>query len=167
MTVSVPTTAPWGRRLRRPRVFLASILAAAIVAACEPTGPPPGVATPPPSAPGSGGSAVSAAPSAPAASGLVAGTPVVTMDGPTVNILGLGNGITPVFDLPPGTAQMTVDPCTTTTVIPFVTVFDADDNQLGLVVEPSYTMRNLEGGGYYLSISTNPNCTWAVEIVPG
>jgi len=89
------------------------------------------------------------------------------MDGTTVQIVGLATGVTPVFDLPAGTAQMTVQPCSATTVIPFVTVFDADDNQLGLVVEPDYTMRNLEGGGYYLSISTNPTCTWAVEIVPG
>ena len=137
------------------------ILAAIVLAACEPTLPPGAVPTT--AAPASGG------PTAAASDGPtpVAGSPTVTVDGGKVSILGLGSGNTPEFELPAGEADMVVGPCRSNQVSPFVTLFDADDNRLGIIVDPTYRLRNLAGGGYYFSIATNPDCIWSIEITPG
>ena len=137
--------------VRGSSVFLAGILLIALAAACEPTTPPPGAGT--------------AAPSA-VASGPPAGTSTVTVSGATIQIIGTGNGTTAEFALPAGEAQMTVSTCASNGVIPFVTLYDAKDNKLGLIVDAQYTMRSLLGGGYYLGVAANPDCVWTITIVP-
>ena len=129
-----------------------ALLAAASAAACEPTTPPPGAGT--------------AAPSAAASVGPAAGTSTVTMTGANVQIVGAGNGNTDEFDLAAGTAEMTVSTCPSNQVIPFVTLYDADDNKLGLIVDAVYQVRNLAGGKYYLAVAANPDCVWTITLTP-
>lgn len=136
-------------------------LAAFVLAACEPTLPPGAVPTTVPPASGEPTAVASDGPTP------VAGSPTVTVDGGQVSILGLGSGNTPEFELPAGEADMVVGPCRSNQVSPFVTLFDADDNRLGIIVDPTYRLRNLAGGGYYFSIATNPDCIWSIEITPG
>ncbi len=136
-------------------------LVLATVVACEPSTPAGFTASAPPA----GGTASGA----PAASGpvLVAGKPTVTTDGGKVTVAGLGAGKTPDFDLPAGSAEMTVTPCAANQVIPFVTLYDAKDNKLGIIVEPTYKLTNLAGGSYYLDVAANPACVWSILISPG
>jgi hypothetical protein len=141
---------------------LVLVLALTLVAACEPTAPPGFTATPAPSA--SGPAATGSAPSGPSP---IAGKPSVTVNGTTVQIVGLGNGRSPEFELPAGSGQMTVSVCASNQVIPFVTLYDGDDNKLGIIVEPTYTLTALAGGLYYVDVSSNPDCVWTIEIVPG
>ena len=129
-----------------------ALLAAASIAACEPTAPPPGAGT--------------AAPSGAASAGPAAGTSTVTMTGGNVQIVGAGNGNTDEFDLAAGTAEMTVSTCPSNQVIPFVTLYDADDNKLGLIVDAIYQVRNLAGGRYYLAVAANPDCVWTITLTP-
>jgi hypothetical protein len=132
------------------------------VLACEPSAPPGFTQSAAPGGPATGAPAGSAAgPSA------VAGKPTVTMDGTTVMAAGLGAGKTPDFDLPAGKAEMVVTPCASNKVNPFVTLFDAKDNKLAIVVDPTYTISNLAGGSYYLDVAANPGGVWGVEIKPG
>jgi hypothetical protein len=149
---------------RRPSRRLAACLTAALViAACQPTAPPGFTGPPlsvPPAATGSGATG----PTPP--TGPVAGEPVVTVEGGKVAISGLGNGVSPEFELAAGEATMTVSLCASSQVAPFVTLYDADDNKLGLIVESVYQMRNLAGGLYYVDVGTNPTCAWAIEIEP-
>ena len=56
--------------------------------------------------------------------------------------------------------------CPSNQVIPFVTLYDGDDNKLGLIVEPVYQMRDLEGGQYYLAVAANPDCVWTITLTP-
>ena len=135
------------------------VLALAAVAACQPSAPPGFTGSQAPGPPG-------ASLAAPDGSALVAGKPTVTTDGGKVTAVGLGSGKTPDFDLPAGTAAMVLTPCSNG-VNPFVTIYDTKDNKLGLVVDPTYTIRNLAGGGYYLDIATNAACVWQVVITPG
>lgn len=138
--------------VRRGSVVMAGILLVALAVACEPTTPPPGAGSAPPSV---------------AVSGPPAGTSTITVSGTTVQIIGTGNGTTAEFALPAGEAQMTVSICASNGVIPFVTLYDAKDNKLGLIVDAEYTMRALLGGGYYLAVAANPDCVWTITLVPG
>jgi hypothetical protein len=133
---------------------LALALALAVIAAvaCEPTAPPPGAGTAPPSAAGSVGPAP--------------GTSTVTVTGGVVQIVGAGNGNTDEFDLAAGNAEMTVSTCPSNQVIPFVTLYDGDDNKLGLIVDAVYQVKNLEGGKYYLAVAANPDCVWTISLTP-
>jgi hypothetical protein len=140
-------------------------LVLAVAAACQPSAPPGFTGSVPPDSGGSAAPGASVAP--PDGSGLVAGKPVVTTDGGKVTVAGLGSGHSPDFDLPAGSAQMTVTPCTSNQVIPFVTLYDAKDNKLGIIVEPTYTLTNLAGGSYYLDVATNPGCVWTILVSPG
>lgn len=131
---------------------LALVVAAAALAACEPTTPPPGAGTAPPSAAGSAGPSP--------------GTSTVTMTGGVVQIVGAGNGNTDEFDLAAGGAEMSVSTCPSNQVIPFVTLYDGDDNKLGLIVDAIYQVKNLEGGRYYLAVAANPDCVWTITLTP-
>jgi hypothetical protein len=141
---------------------LAVVLALVALAACEPAAPPGFTAAP---APSSGGPAATA--SAPSGPSPVAGKPSVTINGTTVRVVGLGNGRSPEFELQAGVGTMTVSVCTSNQVIPFVTLYDAADNKLGIIVEPTYTLKALAGGLYYLDVASNPDCVWTIEIAPG
>ena len=149
--------------LRNSRLLatMIGVLAFVVAGACEPTAPPGFSPTPLPSA-GPSASASASQGSAP-----VAGSPSITQDGATIQIVGLGDGISPDFDLPAGSAAMTVSVCASNQVIPFVTLYDADDNKLSIIVEPVYTLKNLTGGTYYFSVATNPTCVWTIEVTPG
>jgi hypothetical protein len=131
---------------------LALVLAAVLFVACEPTTPPPGAGTAPPSAAESAGPAP--------------GTSTVTVTGGVVQIVGAGNGNTDEFDLAAGNAEMNVSTCPSNQVIPFVTLYDGDDNKLGLIVDAVYQMRDLEGGKYYLAVAANPDCVWTITLAP-
>jgi hypothetical protein len=109
--------------------------------------------SPSPVGPGAG-----SVPSAPA------GSPTVQVTGDTVSIVGLGTGSTPEFELPAGSARMVVTPCSSNRVIPFITLFDGDNTNLGLIIDAEKELRNLAGGPYYLSVQANPDCRWEIEI---
>lgn len=141
---------------------LAVVLALIVLPACEPTAPPGFTATAPPSS--SGPAATGSTPSGPSP---IAGKPSVTVNGTTVQIVGLGNGRSPEFELPAGNGQMTVSICASNQVIPFVTLYDGKDNKLGIIVEPSYSLNGLAGGLYYVDVASNPDCVWTIEIAPG
>lgn len=128
------------------------VVAIASIAACEPTTPPQGAGTAPPE-----GSA---------AAGPAAGTSTVTVTDGVVQIVGAGNGTTDEFELPAGSAEMNVSTCPSNQVIPFVTLYDADDNKLGLIVDAIYQVQNLAGGNYYLGVSANPDCVWTITLTP-
>jgi hypothetical protein len=152
---SAPTTCAHG-----PAQVL--VLALIALAACEPSAPPGFTAT---AAPPSSGPAASA--SGQTGPSPVAGKPSVTVNGTTVQIVGIGNGRSPEFELPAGPGTMTVSVCASNQVIPFVTLYDGDDNKLGIIVEPTYALRALVGGLYYVDVASNPDCVWTIEIVPG
>src|SRR5688500_1287885 len=114
------------RGSRRILGFGPMLLAFLVIAGCEPTGPPPGAGTAPPS----GG----------APGGPPPGTSTVTVSGTTVQIVGAGNGTTDEFELAPGNAEMTVSTCPSNQVIPFVTLYDSGDNRLGLIVDAVYQL---------------------------
>jgi hypothetical protein len=139
-------------RSRKVPGVVSALLAFSLIAGCEPTTPPQGAGTAPPSAGG---------PSGPAT-----GTSTVTVTGTTVQIVGAGNGTTDEFDLPAGSAEMTVSTCPSNQVIPFVTLYDADDTRLGLIVDAIYQVRNLAGGKYYLAVAANPDCVWTITLTP-
>jgi hypothetical protein len=136
----------------RTTAFALALLAAVSIVACEPTTPPPGAGT--------------AAPSAAESAGPAPGTSTVTVSGGVVQIVGAGNGNTDPFDLPAGNAEMNVSTCPSNQVIPFVTLYDGDDNKLGLIVDAVYQMRDLEGGAYYLAVAANPDCVWTITLTP-
>ncbi len=157
MTFGMPG---WRGRLRNRRVLVAAVLVLTTIAACQPGAPPGFTATPPSSAgPGASGSE-------PQSSARIAGSPTVTVNGTTVQIVGFGRGVSPEFELPAGRAGMTVAVCESNQVIPFVTLYDADDNKLGIIVEPVYEIKNLAGGMYYVDVATNPDCVWTIEVTP-
>jgi hypothetical protein len=100
------------------------------------------------------------------ASSAPAGSPTVQVTGDAVSIAGVGTGRTPEFELQAGSARMVVTPCTSNRVIPFITLFDDDDTNLGLIIDAEKELRNLAGGPYYLSVQANPDCRWQIEITP-
>ena len=146
------------RRLAVPVIALVLIIA---LAACEPSAPPGFTATPAAPATGPTGSASAA----PEGSAPIAGSPTLTVDGTTVRIVGLGNGVSPDFDLPAGSAALTVSLCANQ-VIPFVTLYDAVGTKLAIIVEPDYEIKNLVGGTYRIEVQSNPACAWTIEVTP-
>jgi hypothetical protein len=108
----------------------------------------------------------SRAPASPVPSGLVAGKPTVTTNGPAIQIVGLGTGTTPEFDLPAGAAEIRVTACASNQVPPFVQLFDGNGNGMGFIVDPVYQLKNLAGGKYYLAIQANPDCVWTIDLTP-
>lgn len=138
---------------RLARLATAILMAMALIAACEPTTPPTGAGTQPPASS--------------EASGPPSGTSVVTVTAGVVEIIGTGNNTTEEFELPAGEAAMTVSTCSSNQVIPFVTIYDGKDNKLGLIVDALYTIKNLAGGPYYLTVQSNPTCTWTITLTPG
>ena len=144
-------TRAWLGMLRRAIGLAPGLMAVVLVVGCEPTTPPPGAGTAPPSA---------------AESGPAVGTSTVTLSGTTVRIVGAGNGTTAEFDLAAGEAEMNVSTCPSNGVIPFVTLYDAKDNKLGLIVDAVYQVRNLAGGKYYLAVAANPDCVWTITLTP-
>jgi len=88
------------------------------------------------------------------------------MDGTAVTIVGIGQGVSPEFQLPTGGGQLTVSICASNQVIPFVTLYDAADTKLAIVVEPESDLKGLVGGSYYVDVATNPSCIWTIKIVP-
>ena len=134
-------------------------LALALAAACQPSAPP-GFTTSPPAGPAGSGSA------GPQGSAPVAGSPALTVDGATVRIVGLGNGVSPDFDLPAGSATMTVSVCASNQVIPFVTLFEGAGTKVAIIVEPEYEIKNLVGGKYRVEVQSNPACVWTIEVTP-
>jgi hypothetical protein len=50
--------------------------------------------------------------------------------------------------------------------MPFITLFDSNDQSMGLVVDPEKVLNNLAGGSYYVLAQTNPGCVWQVSITP-
>ncbi len=147
------------RRLAAAVIALVLLIA---LAACEPSAPPGFTVTPAAPATGPAGSASAA----PEGSAPVAGSPAVTVDGATIRIVGLGNGVSPDFDLPAGNATMTVSVCKSNQVIPFVTFFDAAGTKLAIIVEPEYEIKNLVGGKYRFEVASNPDCVWTIEVTP-
>jgi hypothetical protein len=135
------------------RVATAILVIIAMITACEPTTPPTGAGTQPPASS--------------EASGPPSGTSVITVTAGVVEIIGTGNNTTEEFELPAGEAAMTVSTCSSNQVIPFVTIYDGKDNKLGLIVEALYTVKNLAGGPYYLTVQSNPTCTWTITLAPG
>jgi hypothetical protein len=146
---------------RRALAAVATGVVLFALVACEPSAPPGFSATP-----SAGGSAAGSAPATPQGSAPVAGSPTLTVDGTTVQIVGLGNGVSPEFQLPAGKATMTVSVCPSNQVIPFVTLYDANDNKLGIIVEPEYQIQGLIGGMYYVDVASNPDCIWTIEVTP-
>jgi len=148
--------------LRATGLLPLGLAAGLVMAACQPSAPPGFTITPPPGSTGAEPSAAGTSDGPP----LVAGSPIVTLDGAVVRLEGLASGATPPFQLPAGEAAMVVVPCASNQVIPFVTLYDATATKLGIIVEPSATLRNLAGGAYTLDVVTNPDCRWAIEITP-
>jgi hypothetical protein len=132
--------------------LLLAILGLVMAVACEPTTPPPGA-----------GSSSSAPP---LPSGVVAGKPTVTVSGGVVQIVGLGTGTTPDFDLPGGTTEIKVTACASNQVPPFVQLFNANHTMLGFIADPVYQAKIPADGKYYLTISSNPDCVWSIELTP-
>ena len=136
----------------RTTVFALVLLATVAVAACEPTAPPPGAGTAPPPVVQSAGPPP--------------GTSTVNVTNGVVQIVGTGTGNTDQFDLPAGTAEMSVSTCPSSQAIPFVTLFDGDDNKLGLIVDANYQIKDQPGGKYYLGVAANPDCVWTITLTP-
>ncbi len=104
---------------------------------------------------------------APDASGLVPGKPVVTTDAGKITVVGLDAGKSPDFELPAGSAQMTVTPCASNQVIPFVTLFDGKDNKLAIVRRTDLHAREPRRWDLLPRRAANPGCTWQIVISPG
>ena len=84
-----------------------------------------------------------------------------------VQIVGAGNGNTDEFDLAAGNAEMSVSTCPSNQVIPFVTLYDGDDNKLGLIVDADLPDAGpARAGKYYLAVAANPDCVWTITLTP-
>lgn len=133
-------------------VFAAMVLPA--VAACgssasptpTPTTAPAPVATPAPAGPSM--------------------SPGVTMDGTTVTVVGVGRYQSAPFALPAGSATVRISACSSTQVMPFITLADSTGQSVGLIVDPEKVINNLKGGQYTVSAQTNADCRWMVTITP-
>jgi hypothetical protein len=130
---------------------IAATLALALVGACQPTVGP---------------DSESSSPVAAIQPSAVSGSPQVSLSGSVVHIAGTGAATTPDFDLPAGDAGVAVSTCTSNQVIPFVTLFDANQAMLGLIVDAKYEVKSLKGGKYHLSVVANPDCAWTVDLTP-
>ena len=138
--------------MRRPPALPLAALTAlllATVVACQ-AAP---AATPPASAPAS----------VPTASAL---SPGVTVEGSTVTVVGQGRSQSDPFELPAGSATMTITACRSNQVMPFITLIDGTGQSVGLIVDPVKVLNNLAGGTYAVSAQANPDCVWQVVIAP-
>ena len=93
-------------------------------------------------------------------------SPGVTVEGSTVTIVGVGSIKSDTFELPAGSATMTITACQSNQVMPFITLFDGNGQNVGLIVDPEKVLNNLAGGSYYVMAQTNPGCVWKVAITP-
>jgi hypothetical protein len=93
-------------------------------------------------------------------------SPGVTVEGSTVTIVGVGSIKSDTFELPAGSATMTITACQSNQVMPFITLFDGNGQNVGLIVDPEKVLNNLAGGDYYVLAQTNPGCVWKVAITP-
>jgi hypothetical protein len=50
--------------------------------------------------------------------------------------------------------------------MPFITLFDGNNQTVGLIVDPEKVLNNLAGGTYTVSAQANPGCIWQVVIAP-
>jgi hypothetical protein len=149
------------RRAGWPRRHRAVLLA---LAACEPSAPPGFNATPAATATGPPCSA--SASEAPRGSAPVAAQPAAhgrRHDGP---IVGLGNGVSPDFDLPAGNANMTVSVCKSNQVILFVTFFRCRRDEARDHRRPRIRDQGFAGGKYRFEVASNPDCVWTIEVTP-
>jgi hypothetical protein len=154
MSFAGPATEAFADRVRSVRSLAIVVVAAILViAACAPADDGPIV----------GGSA---APGSALPSGLVPGQATVTLNGTSLQIVGLGTATTPEFDLPPGTAEVKLGKCASNQVPPFVQMYDENNTGLGFIVEEVNEVKNLAGGKYYLAVQANPSCVWAIEVTP-
>ena len=154
MSFAGPATEAFANRLRSARsLAIVAVAAILVMTACAPVDDGPIV----------GGSA---APGSALPSGIVPGQPTVTLSGTTIQIVGLGNGKTPLFDLPAGSAELKLGKCSSNQVPPFVQMYDEKDTALGFIVEDVNQVKNLVGGKYYLLVQANPTCVWAIEVTP-
>lgn len=151
---------------RRSLPLVATAFAVALIAgacgsspAATPTPAPAGTVAP------AGTSAPPAAsePAGPGAS-LALG---VTVDGATVTIVGQGRGDSDPFELPAGSATMTITACQSNGVMPIITLVDSTGSNAGLIVDPEKVLNNLKGGTYHIAAQANPGCLWQVRLTPG
>jgi hypothetical protein len=93
-------------------------------------------------------------------------SPGVTVDGSTVTIVGVGRAESDAFELPAGSATMTITACRSNRVMPFITLTDENGRSAGIIVDPEKVLNNLAGGSYRVSAQANPDCVWQVTITP-
>ena len=93
-------------------------------------------------------------------------SPGVTLDGSTVTVVGQGRSQSDPFELPAGSATMTITACSSNQVMPFITLVDGTGQSVGLIVDPEKVLNNLAGGTYAVSAQANPDCIWKVVIAP-
>jgi hypothetical protein len=136
-----------GRRTHVLSLVTTVVLAVLTIVACQPA-PQGGTNTP----------AATPRPTAPAMS------PGVRVDGSVVTIVGVGSSKSDMFELPAGSATMRITACQSNQVMPFITLFDGNNQSVGLIVDPEKVLNNLAGGSYYVLAQTNPNCVWQVTI---
>jgi hypothetical protein len=168
----------WGDRMTR-RWFLVPVLAAAILAGgCEATGPeptePPQTAGPvlvggpvvvPSGVPGStAGAGTSVAVPVAVASPPPEASPAVSVAGKNTQIKGVGNGTSNQFALT-GTMEMTTSTCQSNGIPPFVWLYQASGALSSQIVQSPFELDNLKGK-YYVTIATNPDCAWTIDIKP-
>ena len=91
-----------------------------------------------------------------------AGSPIVTVDGDTIAIVGRGDKPTAIFALD-GDYSFETSACPGTGVIPFVWVYEEFGQGRGTYVEPTFTVKNLKGN-FYLRIAGPPTCDWSVTL---
>jgi hypothetical protein len=168
----------WGDRMTR-RWFLVPVLAAAIlVGGCEATGPeptePPQTAGPvlvggpvvvPSGIPGStAGAGTSVAVPVAVASPPPEASPAVSVTGKNTQIKGVGNGTSNQFTLT-GSMEMTTSTCQSNGISPFVWLYQGSGLLKSQIVQSPFELNNLKGK-YYVTISTNPDCDWTIDLKP-
>ena len=142
------------RRRQVPAIAALAVLALTTIVACQSGA---SVATPTPAPP------PAVPPSAAPAPASSAG---ISVEGTTVTIVGQGRSESDPFTLPAGSATMTITACQSNGVMPFITLLDANGQNLGLIVDPEKVLNNLAGGSYRVSAQANPDCVWQVVIAP-
>jgi hypothetical protein len=164
-----------------------SLLALAIVAACEPQnaqstrGPTPGSTAPAVSpaataieSGGSGGggtspgaSGGSGSPPAASEASITEGTAIVTTTGSIVQVKGIGSVLnSPLFVLS-GNVQMKVSVVcgAKAGTFPFVWVYPEFGQLVGQYVDEVNHLKKLSGK-YYVTTSADPGCLWTIDFTP-
>jgi len=152
------------------RALLGTILAAALVAGCEPSlvaTLAPG--TPPPSAAPSAVAGGSAAPSAGGSGGVTGGTHAVGQATATDSATGAvisGHGPvlkTPTFNLP-GPITMKLSTCGANGTFPFIWLYTEFNATVGQYVEEVTSIPQVKAGKYYMHVVSPPDCEWTVTF---